>query len=166
MFNKNLIMFIGIIIGLILGGAVVYAGTFLARDIDYDNTISNLNATNVQNAIDELYSKAHMDILNKITIKQQNALKGSSSRSNAVFYFENNIINNYTYFKIIDKSVNAYVDSCTFMGKDKTTNENVTLNENTIYNTNGYTHIWSDMFSTSSSGNNYARCYYYIELSN
>ena len=59
-FNNRLFIFI---LGVILSGTVVYAGTMLARDIDYDNTSSNLNATNVQDAIDELFGKANEKII-------------------------------------------------------------------------------------------------------
>ena len=48
---------IGIILGIVLSGTVIYAYVFYARDISYDNTNSNLNANNVQDAIDTLYDR-------------------------------------------------------------------------------------------------------------
>ena len=47
------------ILGLILSGSVVYAATLIAGDITYDNTKTNINADNVQDAIDALYNKAN-----------------------------------------------------------------------------------------------------------
>ena len=69
MIKKNIKLFIGIIIGVILGGTVVYAGTIIAIDVDYDNTHSQLkdsnnqDVDNVQDAIDVLYNKANRDII-------------------------------------------------------------------------------------------------------
>lgn len=51
------------ILGLILSGSVVYAATLIARDITYDNTKTNINADNVQDAIDELYVKANNPVI-------------------------------------------------------------------------------------------------------
>lgn len=53
------------LLGVILSGSIVYAAVYRAQDISYDNTKSNLvndnnqNITNVQDAIDSLYSIAN-----------------------------------------------------------------------------------------------------------
>ena len=58
-FRKNLKLFIGIIIGLIISGTGVYAATiiFNSNQVGYDNTSSGMTSTNVQDALDELYTK-------------------------------------------------------------------------------------------------------------
>ena len=55
-FKNRLLIFV---LGTILSGSMVYAFVFYAQDISYDNTTSNLNANNVQDAIDILYSKSN-----------------------------------------------------------------------------------------------------------
>lgn len=57
-FKKNVKLVIGIIIGIVTTGTVVYAANLLANNVTYDNTTSNLSATNVQGAIDELYTRS------------------------------------------------------------------------------------------------------------
>ena len=47
------------ILGVIISGTSVYAATLLANSISYDNTSSGINANNVQDAIDSLYTKAN-----------------------------------------------------------------------------------------------------------
>lgn len=55
----NLKLVIGIIIGATISGVTVYAATVIASsNVSYSNTTSGLSATNVQSAIDELYTKA------------------------------------------------------------------------------------------------------------
>ena len=54
--NNKLFIFL---LGVFLTSGLVYAGSILATNIEYDNTNSGINATNVQDAIDKLYSKAN-----------------------------------------------------------------------------------------------------------
>ena len=70
LFKKNVKLVIGIIIGGVVFGTLgVYAATILynANEIGYDNTrvaiekTSGGNATNVQEAIESLYTKANSD---------------------------------------------------------------------------------------------------------
>ena len=56
--NKLFIFFIGVI----LSSGITYAATLLADNVSYDNTDSGMNANNVQDAIDELYTKANQTI--------------------------------------------------------------------------------------------------------
>ncbi len=153
--KKNILF---MIFGMILIGAIgigVYA--INASEIDYNNT-------KVDQALNYLYTKANSGVLNRIVLKQQNAVKGSV-RSDSAFYFDENIVNNYQYFKIIDKSINNYVTSCIFSAKVASTSSNVSLSENTEYATNDYSHMWSELLSSAST-NDWARCYYFIELYN
>ena len=55
-FMKNMI---GILIGVLLSSVTVYAANYLyaSSDVSYSNTASELSATNVQDALDELYQK-------------------------------------------------------------------------------------------------------------
>ena len=71
--KNNIKLFLGIIIGGIVFGTIgVYAAILYASsDVSYDNTTSGLTSTNVQDALDELYTKANTRIdpnieLNKI----------------------------------------------------------------------------------------------------
>ena len=55
---KNNKFFLGLILGLIISTVGVYALNINARDTAYDNTNSGSSATNMQDAIDDLYVKA------------------------------------------------------------------------------------------------------------
>lgn len=57
--KKNVKLVIGIIIGAVVSGGTVYAATILAANqVGYDNTSSGISSTNVQGALDELYTRA------------------------------------------------------------------------------------------------------------
>ena len=58
-FIKNNYKFlIGVIVGLLLSGTGVYAAnTIYSKNVTYDNSNSGLSATNVQDALDETYTK-------------------------------------------------------------------------------------------------------------
>ena len=60
--NSNKKFILGIILGILLTSTTVYAVTALATSISYDNTSSGLNSTNVQGALDELYTMAKTKI--------------------------------------------------------------------------------------------------------
>ena len=58
-FKKNVKLVIGIIIGLIITGTTVYATIlFASNQVGYNNTSSELISTDVQGALDELYTIA------------------------------------------------------------------------------------------------------------
>ena len=63
--KKNIkFIIIGLITGCIIAGCGVYAATYInAENVSYTNTTSGLSATNVQDALDEAYSKS--DVRNK-----------------------------------------------------------------------------------------------------
>ena len=63
--NKNIIF--AFILGGILFSGVTYAATLLATNITYDNTNSGITSTNVQGAIDELYTKANSNSYEEYT---------------------------------------------------------------------------------------------------
>ena len=55
--KNNIKIILAFIIGVIVSGASVYALTVASKDITYDNTNSGSDATTVQEAVDELYTK-------------------------------------------------------------------------------------------------------------
>lgn len=59
--KSNIKLIIGILIGMVLSITTVYAATilFASSQVSYDNTSSGMSATNVQDALDELYTKAN-----------------------------------------------------------------------------------------------------------
>ena len=67
-FKSNTKILLGIIVGLILGGSAIYvvATTYYSNNIVYNNTNSTLSATNVQDAIDELYTKSRGPIITSV----------------------------------------------------------------------------------------------------
>ena len=65
--KNNYKLFIGLIIGGILSGTSVYAAnTIYSKNVTYDNSNSGLSATNVQDALDETYSKCMPTATEKI----------------------------------------------------------------------------------------------------
>ena len=60
LFNRSKVNFlVGIIVGIIIMAGGVYAATLVnSKDVFYDNANSTLSSTNVQGAIDELYTKS------------------------------------------------------------------------------------------------------------
>ena len=56
----NIKTVVAFILGIIISGTTVYAATilFASSEVSYDNTSSGMSATNVQDALDELYTKA------------------------------------------------------------------------------------------------------------
>ena len=65
-FIKNNYKFlIGVIVGLLLSGTGVYAAnTIYSSNVTYDNSNSGLDATNVQDALDETYRKCFPIVIN------------------------------------------------------------------------------------------------------
>ena len=59
-FKNNIKLFIGIIIGITISCVTVFAATtLLSQSVYYNNTNSGATSTNVQGALDELYTKAN-----------------------------------------------------------------------------------------------------------
>ena len=58
--KSNIKLVVAFILGVIISGTGVYAAILYASsDVSYDNTSSGMSATNVQDALDELYTKAN-----------------------------------------------------------------------------------------------------------
>ena len=60
-FLNNIKLFIGLLIGFFLAGGTAYAATILfnGNEVTYNNSNSGISSTNVQDAIDELYTRAN-----------------------------------------------------------------------------------------------------------
>jgi hypothetical protein len=74
--KSNIKLVIGILIGAVLSGTTVYAATILfnSNQVVYDNSSSGATSTNVQGALDELYTKANTRIYpNDFGIKRNTA---------------------------------------------------------------------------------------------
>lgn len=72
--KNNSKLLIGLIIGLVLSGTTVYAATqIMASEVLYDNTTSGLTSTNVQDAVDELTTRANT--LNNTLTSTQSSLQ-------------------------------------------------------------------------------------------
>ena len=57
--RKNITFLLGMFIGILITGITVYASSVInGSDVSYNNTNSGLTSSNVQTAIDELYTKA------------------------------------------------------------------------------------------------------------
>ena len=59
--KNNVILIVGFIVGIIISGTSVYAATILlnANQVGYNNTNTDLTSTDVQGALNELYTKAN-----------------------------------------------------------------------------------------------------------
>lgn len=59
--TDNIKILIAFVLGVLISGGTVYAATilFAAKDVTYNPSNSNLQSTNVQDAIEELYKKAN-----------------------------------------------------------------------------------------------------------
>lgn len=72
--KNNSKLIIGLIIGMVLSGTTVYAATqIMASEVLYDNTTSGLTSTNVQDAVDELTTRANT--LNNTLTSTQSSLQ-------------------------------------------------------------------------------------------
>lgn len=74
--KDNIKFILGIILGIVLSGTTVYAATILfnADAVGFDNSGTTLNSANVQDALDELYTKADSDYF---FIKKYKTLSGT-----------------------------------------------------------------------------------------
>ena len=91
--NKERIIYIvtGLIVALVTSTITAYAATsylYNADEVSYDKTNSELTSVNVQNAIDELYTKAtqYTTLTNKIS-----TLEGYFKNSPSSYFYENGI---------------------------------------------------------------------------
>ena len=57
-FKKNIKLLMAFILGVAVTSSIVYATILDSKDVNYDNTKSGIEATNVQDAVDELYDKS------------------------------------------------------------------------------------------------------------
>ena len=141
-----------IIVGTVSVSAVTY---FPSNQTTYDNKASGLNATNVQDAIDELYKKADSSTINSSKLKDLVVTTGSGLYADEYeegrYIYRGNYVDNYIIFnneewrilsiekdgtmKIIGSNAAGETNRGTYWGNTTWTNSNVNkyLNE-TYYN--------------------------------
>ena len=126
--KDNYKFLIGVIVGLLLSGTGVYAAnTIYSSNVTYDNSNSGLEATNVQDALDETYDKCFTKITLMDLIKENAILdtdinfanissdtngkgvyirSGTENNANPIYYYRGDVTNNNlifadTCFKIV-----------------------------------------------------------------
>ena len=136
----------GFIVGAVIFGClgVIAANMVNARDILYRDT-------NVESAIDDLYTKANHELLRELTLKIRTQNNGASYMSNTNYMmFDNKIMQYYDYFMITNVSC-SNVDSSKGGGLTYGDNHGSyeVLSANTKYSFEVYTNIWTNVISTS-----------------
>ena len=110
--KKNIKVIIAFYLGFILAGTSVYAAnTIYSKNVTYDNSNSGLEATNVQDALDETYTKCFPPVLvtNKI-IDLYNA--GPSFEKNSLGYYnvaQSILLDNHGDYRYSGVNANNYV---------------------------------------------------------
>lgn len=162
----NLKLVIGIIIGATISGVTVYAATVIASsNVSYSNTTSGLSATNVQGAIDELYTKAntyidpsYIDFTTLETNNKKTILVSKNGvcikRNNKVSCFK---VNNYSVEK--DHIQQVFSDARCYFYPDSVSCEDSDFYCNV--KSNGYVdcHDYSDYSFCSVSTDGSVNCY-------
>ena len=140
--KKNIkFIVIGLITGCIIAGCGVYAATYInAENVSYTNTTSGLSATNVQDALDEAYSKS--DVRNKgnfISMYKYNAstcVTGEESTCVATKCYANYYAPSCSVGDIVKYKVND-TDIVTFhVISDMGTTLRMQAQKNTVYSSN------------------------------
>ena len=91
---KNIKPVLAFILGIIISGIGVYAAILYASsDVGYDNTGSGLTSTNVQDALDELYTKAQNMVPIDPDTFQTNTAKTVYASSKGICIKRNNKLN-------------------------------------------------------------------------
>lgn len=80
--SNNIKVIVSFVVGLLLAGSIVYATTsgylYDSDEVSYNNQTSGLTATDVQDALDELYTKASNSGLSNLTIEKNKYLTTSN----------------------------------------------------------------------------------------
>lgn len=107
----NIKTVVSFILGIIISGVTVYAATIIASNqVGYDNTSSGMSATNVQDAIDELYTKANSIECKKGYAKQNETSSGYEC--NKIEYYKNCSNGEDTSIPKSDNTYASYSSSC------------------------------------------------------
>lgn len=108
-FKNNLKIVIAFILGIIISGTTVYAATILynANQVGFDNSDTSLSSTDVQGALDELYTKANTWIdPNKEIVAMQNFNPSSiPSVGNSAVVYDSRDGNRYIVRRLADGKV-------------------------------------------------------------
>lgn len=120
----NIKTVVAFILGIIMSVTTVYAATILynSNQVEYDNTSSGMSATNVQDALDELSTKAntwidpsYIDFTTLATNKNKTILASSAGmcikRNNKVICMKNNWIVEKVHLPQVFSDASCYVYS-------------------------------------------------------
>ena len=153
--KNNLKVFVSIFVTTIIVGSVsVYAASqYFAKDINFTPTNENFKKengeaiTNVEDALNELYTTISKDVLNVLELKMR-TLSNSRTYPSTTNYmiFNTKLPEYYQYFKITGHKANSYVGSYVIHGHYKD-NTYLELEENVEYSFEDYKNIWTDVWS-------------------
>ena len=103
--KDNLKIIVAFILGIIISGTGVYAATILYNgdQVSYDNTSSGMTATNVQDALDELYTKANNMVPIDPNTFETNAAKTVYASSKGVCIKRNNKLNCFKVNNLVEE---------------------------------------------------------------
>ena len=116
--KKNYKFIIGFVLGLVVASTSVYAAnTIYSKNVTYDNSNSGLEATNVQDALDETYTKCFPPVLATDKIMNlyndgSNITEATITSSNPKVYLntvQKIMLDGYGNYRYYGKSVNNYV---------------------------------------------------------
>ena len=160
--KKNSRWIITIIVSIILASGIsVYATTtYLASQINY-TTEKNAEIENVEDALDELYTKTNKEILNQYTISLR-AGTSSTIDAESLFNFSGSTRSNYKYFKITSLTTNANASYGKCFAWSTKQNKSIELSLNSEYevfsNTDDYCFSGVMVNTISKSNGSWATC--------
>ena len=155
--NLKIIIFV-IISGILFTGIGVYATTkYLAKDISFNPKNESWNVTNVEEALDELYSNANKSIY----IYLRGESFSSSERSSGLLAF-GDLMKYYKKFKIVSITTNSYTKFCDIYAWSLVKSEAIKIEKNIEYLINSdedglkFDSIFN--YTQSTVNGNYANC--------
>ena len=130
-FKKEVI--IAFIVGIILASSIAVYATINAKDVDYKD------GKTVEYALNDLYEKYNKFDTLTLSLKTHDY---STSMATSSYAINDSIKEKYSHFKFINVQENNSVSNSQLRGKNTVSNSNVTLTENTEYNTSDFSYIW------------------------
>ncbi len=135
---------IGLLLGFSVSIGVGYAATVAGSSTTYDKNNSGLSSTNVQAAIDELYTKAknskvNADIVNAYVYDKTNCTTGNETGCQTTTCYKNKTANSCLPGTIIDYKVNNNTQVRFHVVHDDGTIITLQSQKNTLNNTMWYT---------------------------
>lgn len=108
-FKNNIKLFVGIFIGLVISGISVYALSVASKDVSYDNTNSISEKVNVQDAIDDLYSKINAVDVVYVTSNWKQAVSWNDKGLGRTLYINNDYVSYSTNKVTVKKNFKAKI---------------------------------------------------------